>query len=325
MKILTIAIPTYNGELTISESMSTILKSFNCCNIDEVELIISDNASIDNTKTIVNSLIANNKTYDIKYYNNNINVGFDCNVDLCVKRANGKYVWLFSDSEIIIDDNAVNNILEVLKQREYDFLMLNYDNGTHFECMSEYYVSGDDFFQRTSFRSNFITSCIVNKNKWMDLQLEKYYNSYWIQSAYQIKALSPNTNCCAGYIDDIYIGSTKSKAKWGHNGSFIMVGIKLLKLYTEMNQLGYSKETISKACDVIKGGYPLNICLARIKGLKMSKLEIDELLTICRQLYNPLGIINIFFFQCPVVFCYIYYIGYRTVRLVSKVFCKIMY
>lgn len=325
MKLLTVAIPTYNGELTISESIFSILKSFDYCNSDEVEMIISDNASNDNTASLVNSIIDNNRKYDIKYYKNNANMGGDCNFDLCIKRASGKYVWLFSDSEKIINEKAIYHILEVLRKKEYDFLMLNYDNIIKLGNIPSFFDNGDDFFQNTKFKSNFITSCVVNKEEWINLHLENYYNSYWIQSAYQLKALSPLKVCRAGFINDIYIASMNSKSKWGNNGSFLLVGMNLLKIYTEMEGLGYNKKTISSSCDIVKGGYPRNICLARVRGLKIEKSQIEELKLLCEQLGNPLGFVNIFFLYCPVVFCYIYFLIYGFVKVIAKLFGKKIY
>ena len=37
----------------------------------------------------------------IQYYRNEVNIGFDRNVDLVVKRATGKFVWILSDDDYI--------------------------------------------------------------------------------------------------------------------------------------------------------------------------------------------------------------------------------
>ena len=48
-KLLTIAIPTYNGANTISNMLEILLPQ---CD-ERVEILISDNASTDNTKLII--------------------------------------------------------------------------------------------------------------------------------------------------------------------------------------------------------------------------------------------------------------------------------
>lgn len=40
------------------------------------------------------------------YYRNEENQGVDANVNLCIGRADAKYVWIFSDNEIITDPQA---------------------------------------------------------------------------------------------------------------------------------------------------------------------------------------------------------------------------
>ena len=51
-KLLTIAIPTYNGANTISNMLEILLPQ---CD-ERVEILISDNASTDNTKLIISIL-----------------------------------------------------------------------------------------------------------------------------------------------------------------------------------------------------------------------------------------------------------------------------
>ena len=48
-KLLTIAIPTYNGSKTISDMLNILLPQVD----DRVEIIISDNCSTDNTEDII--------------------------------------------------------------------------------------------------------------------------------------------------------------------------------------------------------------------------------------------------------------------------------
>jgi len=91
MVTLSVAIPTFNGADTISETVRSLDQ-------DGVnEIIISDNCSTDATETVIKNL-HNNK---IRYYRNIQNLGFDKNCDLAVKRATGEYVWLFSDDDIM--------------------------------------------------------------------------------------------------------------------------------------------------------------------------------------------------------------------------------
>lgn len=53
MKKLAIAIPTYNGGMTIGENLTQILRILP----DEVELVISDNCSTDDTEKVCKHIL----------------------------------------------------------------------------------------------------------------------------------------------------------------------------------------------------------------------------------------------------------------------------
>ena len=59
-KLLTIAIPTYNGAKTIANMLEILLPQ---CD-ERVEVLISDNASTDNTKLLI-SILKNMKILDM--------------------------------------------------------------------------------------------------------------------------------------------------------------------------------------------------------------------------------------------------------------------
>jgi glycosyltransferase involved in cell wall biosynthesis len=91
MKIkLSIAIPTYNGAETIRETLDSIVSQLE----DGVEIVVSDNASTDDTAEIVREYQASYPV--IRYFCNDENLGADRNFDLAVRRAQGEYAWLFA-------------------------------------------------------------------------------------------------------------------------------------------------------------------------------------------------------------------------------------
>ena len=111
--LLSIAIPTYNRCNYLLEVLPQILKQ--CDEIDsqadKIEVLVSDNASTDNTQERIKEL----HHPRIKYYRNTANIGGDANFIECVKRANGKYVWLFGDDEIIVD-KSLRKIFKAIEE-----------------------------------------------------------------------------------------------------------------------------------------------------------------------------------------------------------------
>ena len=105
---LTVAIPTYNRSKFLIENLNNlILQSKNLSS--SIELVVSDNASIDDTKEKVLKLIAEGAP--IKYYRNNTNLGMDENADLSIQRSKGQFVLLLGDDDLL-ESNALEKILE---------------------------------------------------------------------------------------------------------------------------------------------------------------------------------------------------------------------
>ena len=89
--LLSFCIPVYNREHRIKK----IIEQITSFNSDEIEIVISDNASQDNTKEMVSKF----KDPRIKYYRNKNNVGMDANFILVIKRATGKFIFLLMDED----------------------------------------------------------------------------------------------------------------------------------------------------------------------------------------------------------------------------------
>lgn len=103
---LTIAIPTYNRAQKLKEC---IYRAINYTMDKDVEILVSDNASSDNTMDVVMDI---KKEYpEILYFRNDENVGFDGNFLNCFERASGEYVWLLSDDDILLP-GAIETVID---------------------------------------------------------------------------------------------------------------------------------------------------------------------------------------------------------------------
>ena len=116
--LLTIAIPTYNGAKTINRMLSLLLPQ---CD-DRVEILVVDNASTDNTSEIVNEAV---KDYTfVQYIRNERNIGPDSNFLKCMNLAQGKYTFLLSDDDVLME-GKLKYILELLAKEEISLVYLN--------------------------------------------------------------------------------------------------------------------------------------------------------------------------------------------------------
>src|ERR1700692_27302 len=118
--LLTIAIPTYNRAGCLKE----LLASLNDQLKDEplVELIISDNDSPDETSLVVQNFV--DRGLRVRYIRNPENIGPDANFLQCFEQARGKYVWIFSDDDLIVP-GGIAKLLTYCTAAEYDLIWVS--------------------------------------------------------------------------------------------------------------------------------------------------------------------------------------------------------
>ncbi len=112
-KLLSIIIPTYNGGDYLSKNLGTLIPMMKKCDSEEVELIISNNASIDNTDEIIQHALEEYPL--IQYIKRESNIGPIANFDESVKVSNGEFVFLLGDDDILIP-GFIDIILTIIKQ-----------------------------------------------------------------------------------------------------------------------------------------------------------------------------------------------------------------
>jgi abequosyltransferase len=105
---LSICIPTYNFGKFIGETLDSILPQLSA----EVEVIILDGGSVDNTATEVAA--KKEKCNSIAYHLQDYRGGIDRDIEKVVSLARGQYCWLFSADDIMQPD-SIPKILEAIK------------------------------------------------------------------------------------------------------------------------------------------------------------------------------------------------------------------
>ncbi|PJC31275.1 hypothetical protein CO051_04270 [Candidatus Roizmanbacteria bacterium CG_4_9_14_0_2_um_filter_39_13] len=123
--LLSICIPTYNRTLYLQECLKSIVSQLSLQYIIEnVEIVISDNHSTDNTKQVVESFMQKNT--QIRYFCNEKNLGPVVNVKKVAEYALGDYVWFFSDDDIH-KKGSIAKILSIIKLYIPDVIQTNMD------------------------------------------------------------------------------------------------------------------------------------------------------------------------------------------------------
>lgn len=108
---LSVCIPTFNRAHYLKSALESIFAQKAACS-DEVEVIVCDNASPDNTRQTVEAFAKQH--HNLKYFQNPSNIGFDGNMLKVFSMARGKYCIVLGDDDIF-NEGALAYILEKIK------------------------------------------------------------------------------------------------------------------------------------------------------------------------------------------------------------------
>lgn len=194
-KLLTISIPTYNREPYLDLCLSQFWKQIQPFQ-DQIEFIVSDNCSTDNTPAIVQKYIE--KGFEIKYIRNEINLGADGNFEQCFRLATSKYFWLFCDDDFILND-SIKPIIELLKSNDFGNVYLEkigfidkpeelINNVYPFNF--RIYKNLEDFLIKVNIQTTFASGTIINKSiLYNNLDSKKYYGTSLVHVNWNINTL----------------------------------------------------------------------------------------------------------------------------------------
>lgn len=120
--LLSICIPTYNRAGFLSTSLERFLQGIT--SDMDIELLISDNCSSDETPEVVKSAMTDGLKWT--YIRNEYNIGPDGNFLQCFRKAKGKYIWLCGDDDFLIPER-LKHLYDILVSGEYGLIELNMD------------------------------------------------------------------------------------------------------------------------------------------------------------------------------------------------------
>jgi glycosyltransferase involved in cell wall biosynthesis len=130
MKLLTIAIPTFNraGKLDVQLAwLANAIKGFE----NEIEIFVSDNCSTDNTQEIISKWKNALGNVTFRSSRNSENIGVMRNIGKCLTSGHTKYVWAVGDDDPIQDRTIPYVIEKFKKYDDLSLLLLNFSGRDH--------------------------------------------------------------------------------------------------------------------------------------------------------------------------------------------------
>lgn len=179
---LSICIPTYNFGKFIGQTLDSILVQ----RCDEVEIVIGDGHSTDNTEEIVKDY--QSRFSNIRYYKFEKKGGIDVDLIRTLEMARGEYCWLLSSDDVLqagaieklfnhlnsqctiflcnrleCDEELTNHSAQLWLSKEYQDQIFNFSNKN--ELLS--YLNAS---QSLGALFSFMSSIIVRRSAWLDIE-----------------------------------------------------------------------------------------------------------------------------------------------------------
>ena len=150
--LLSICIPTYNRSYLLDKTISSIInqKEFD----HQIELVISDNCSNDNTFQIVQKY--QETCSNIKYNRNGENIGMEKNIFKVLSLGEGKFLKLLNDYSVIVEGGLML-LIDAIQKFESDHNIIFFSN-KNFNTKAEftYCQNINEFIDRSSYWTTWI-------------------------------------------------------------------------------------------------------------------------------------------------------------------------
>ncbi len=145
-KLISICIPTYNRPVQLRR----MLESIDTTKVNDVDIVISENCSPKQAETrAVVEEFKKSCPYEVHYFENERNLGYDKNIRACIARATGRFCVFFSDDDMAMPGALDEYIEFVRKHSDCGYILRSYRGYT---CADEsqwqdfrYYNSDREF------------------------------------------------------------------------------------------------------------------------------------------------------------------------------------
>ncbi|MDD4913016.1 MAG: glycosyltransferase family 2 protein [Sideroxydans sp.] len=280
---ISIGIPTYNGEKYLAQSIESVLTQLSEDPVQQIEILISDNASTDGTGAIAKRYVEK-FPHIVRYTCNSQNIGYDRNVDNLFRVANGEYLWLLGDDDMLMPGALQKIFSEIARYGDIAVFclppsFLNVENEK--KTWNRQFVTdilcndGNEFLQRSLWSTSAVSSLCIRRIDWNAESLDKYIGSQWIHIGGMLEIMRHPVRAFI-FADEMVVVRVQNP-RWSGHGNQLEIGLKHLAVFESIIKLGYDSRTFqffreSRYSDNLK-----SILFLKPSGIK-SKMKIAKLM-----------------------------------------------
>lgn len=187
---LDILIPTYNRARYLLKNLKHISEIILSLGLeDTIRVIVSDNASTDDTQKLVKAIVES-EALNIKYYHQNDNIGMCGNFLYCLQQAEADYIMLLGDDDYFSKEYLIASISAIEKDgvgcvipafraisETGELLPIGRDLG----CKSQLFTAGIDNFLTNSTRGHQMSGLILKRDGLYETCVKHHVHNIYIQ------------------------------------------------------------------------------------------------------------------------------------------------
>lgn len=235
---LSICIATYNRANFISKTLESIIPQLS----DDVELLVVDGASTDDTEIILNAYAI--KEPRLRYVRLEKKGGVDQDYCKTVEMARGEYCWLFTDDDLL-KPGAINAVFSKIA-KEVSLIVVNAEvlNSDLTEIIQDRIIkfNNDVTYENVQFEElftdtirymTFIGSVVIKRTLWLQRERERYFGSEFVHLGVIFQCPLPAQACL---IAEPYISIRYGNAQWSQR-SFEIWMYKWPRLIWSLNEI----------------------------------------------------------------------------------------
>ncbi|MBN2816770.1 MAG: glycosyltransferase family 2 protein [Campylobacterales bacterium] len=328
---LTFCIPVYNRAGYLGETLDSIIAQAT----DEIQIVISDNASTDNTREVV--FEAQKKFKNIEYFCWDENQGADRNYLKTVELASGEYCW-FLGSDDTIDKQAIKRILTEIQLACDIYLCSEYLCDLNMKPYAIHYLLDEkvddrifdfnndselyEYFtlaQSQSALFGYLSSIIFKREKWNRITYDETYTGTLYSHMFMLYSFIEH-GCKIKYIKEPLVFWRSGNDSFGGAGkiqSRYLVDIDGFKKI--MDDFFTGKE---KILDAFKGVFRRHHPLRNIAYLRLNVKKKEDWLSIEQKLLNDYNYdkvqIKLLKCQCVRPILYLLFLGHRVLKRIRR-------
>jgi abequosyltransferase len=291
--LISIAIPSYNRPLELLR----LLESIDTTKSEKIEIIICEDKSPKRKEIndVVSKFISKTN-YNVKYFENPINLGYDKNLKELISKSTADFIVFMGDDDTFIP-NALDKLIYfleknpslgyVLKSHQYIFKDGRVEKFRYFDG-NQIFKAGEDTYIELFRKSVFISGFTINRNYIKDLLVDNFDGGLLFQ-LYLLAEVSLNHDCA--YFDTPltqafeegipFFGNSESEKGLYTPGTItIENSLNFLKGFFNITKFIDAKYNLNSTdkikTDMSKYFYP-SLAIQREKGLKEFFKYVKEL------------------------------------------------